>query len=88
MNLTWTPEGWEDYLSWANDKKILHKINELIKELLRHPFEGTGQPEPLRGNLTGWWSRRITGEHRLVYRIQGKGEDRTVVIVACRYHYR
>lgn len=65
------------------DKKILKKINALIKECLRHPFEGTGKPEPLKGELSGYWSRRITREHRLVYKVTHDN----LVIIQCRYHY-
>lgn len=84
MNVTFSAEAWEQYQSWqAADKKILKKINALIRECQRHPFDGTGKPEPLRGDLSGYWSRRITHEHRLVY----KASETEVVIVACRYHY-
>lgn len=76
--------GWEDYLYWqAIDKKVLKKINNLIKEIIRNPFFGTGKPEPLKHDLAGWWSRRIDLEHRLDYRI----EDDAVFILQCRYHY-
>jgi toxin YoeB len=76
--------GWEDYLYWQkNDKKILKKINSLIKEIIRTPYEGTGKPEPLKFDLTGFWSRRIDQEHRLVYRVYGE----ELHILACRYHY-
>ena len=72
------------YQRWAQeDKKIFAKINTLIQECLRTPFTGTGKPEPLRGSLAGFWSRRITKEHRLVYKV----EQNSVVIVSCRYHY-
>ncbi|MDD2815079.1 MAG: Txe/YoeB family addiction module toxin [Thiotrichaceae bacterium] len=82
--LSWSKHAWEDYLSWqAEDKKIVDEINALIEECLRDPFKGTGKPEPLRGDLTGFWSRRITKEHRLVYLPEGG----TLYIVACRYHY-
>ena len=84
MNLLFTPEAWEDY-QWflLNDKANLRRINQLIKDVQRSPFEGIGKPEPLRHNLTGFWSRRITGEHRLVYTV----EDEMVKIIQCRYHY-
>jgi len=76
--------AWEDYLFWQyNDRQQLRRINRLIRDCLRSPFEGIGKPEPLRENLTGFWSRRIDGEHRLVYAVDG--DD--LVIVACRYHY-
>ncbi len=84
MNLTFTPSAWDDY-QWfvQHDRKLLKRINQLIENVLRTPFEGIGKPEPLKGDLSGWWSRRINDEHRLVYR--EKGGD--VIIVACRYHY-
>ncbi len=84
MNLFWDQSAWEDYQYWIdNDKKVLRKINALIKECQRTPFEGTGKPEPLRQNLSGFWSRRITGEHRLVYKV----ENDVLFIAQCRYHY-
>lgn len=84
MKLTFQEEGWEDYLHWqSTDKKQLKKINGLIRECLRTPFTGTGKPEPLKGEFSGWWSRRIDQEHRLVYRAT---ED-TLLIAQCRYHY-
>ena len=80
----WLPGGWQDYLYWQeNDRKMLARINELIRDTLRNPFQGIGKPEPLRGNLRGWWSRRITQEHRLVYRVDGD----VVIIMQCRFHY-
>ncbi len=88
MNVLWTPEGWADYLHWQSaEPATVGKINELIRDVRRDPFRGLGKPEPLRGNLAGWWSRRITGEHRLVYRVAGSGRDRRIEIVQCRYHY-
>lgn len=84
MDIFWDKSAWEDYLYWQeNDKKVLLKINSLIRECQRTPFEGKGKPEPLRHNLTGFWSRRITGEHRLVY----KSEEGVIYIAQCRYHY-
>ena len=84
MDIFWDKTAWEDYLYWQdNDKKVLRKINSLIKECQPTPFEGIGKPEPLRQNLTGFWSRRITGEHRLVY----KSENEVLYIAQCRYHY-
>ncbi len=84
MRLCFTSYGWEDYLYWQNtDKSTLKRINLLIKDCLRNPFEGIGKPEPLKGNLSGYWSRRIDGEHRLVY----KYEDKKLYILQCRYHY-
>ena len=82
--LTFTDAGWEDYLYWqGQDKKTLRRINELIKASLRSPFEGIGKPEPLRGNLSGLWSRRIDDANRLVYEIT----DIKIAIIACCYHY-
>ncbi|QLA15263.1 Txe/YoeB family addiction module toxin [Desulfolutivibrio sulfoxidireducens] len=84
MRLVWTPQAWEDYLFWqATDRSKVKQINELIRETLRSPFEGKGKPEALRFDLSGYWSRRITAEHRLIYGVSG--DD--LVIVACRYHY-
>ena len=84
MNIVWMPEAWEDYLYWQKtDKKTLKKINSLIKECMRTPFSGTGKPEALKNNLSGWWSRRITHCDRLVYKV----EDNTLNILQCRYHY-
>jgi toxin YoeB len=84
MKLVFAEQAWEDYLYWqAQDDRILERLNALIKECLRTPFSGTGKPEPLRGDLRGWWSRRITLEHRLVYRVEGE----SLHIAQCRYHY-
>lgn len=84
MNLLFTQNAWEDYLYWQqNDARKLVRINELLKNVLREPYQGIGKPEPLRGNLSGWWSRRIDAEHRLVYRTQ---EDQ-IIILQCRFHY-
>ena len=80
----WLPNGWKDYLYWQqNDRKTLLKINELIRDAQRNPFTGLGKPEPLKRNLQGWWSRRITQQHRLVYRV----ERECLVIMQCRFHY-
>lgn len=82
--LLWDQSGWEDYLYWqVNDKKILFRINDLIKDAQRNPFTGLGKPEPLKGNLSGCWSRRINEEHRLVYKVK---ED-CIYILQCRFHY-
>lgn len=84
MKLIFSEQAWEDYLYWqAHDTKLLARINGLIKECTRTPFQGTGKPEPLRGALSGWWSRRINQEHRLVYRATDDG----LLIAQCRYHY-
>lgn len=84
MKLVFAEQAWEDYLYWqAQDAKILQRLNVLIRECQRTPFAGTGKPEPLRGVLRGWWSRRLTLEHRLVYRVEGD----SLFIAQCRYHY-
>ena len=89
MKVIFHEDGWEDYLSWfQSDNAVLEKINALIEDVRRHPFQGIGKPEPLKGQLSGWWSRRITGEHRLVYRVQGRaGEDQRIEVAQCRFHY-
>jgi len=80
--------AWEDYLYWqAEDAQSLDRLNGLLKECLRDSFRGTGKPEPLGGNLSGWWSRRIDREHRLVYRVTGKGDAQALEVAQCRYHY-
>lgn len=84
MKLAFEPNGWDDYLHWqATDKAMLRKLNRLIEECLRHPFEGTGKPEPLKGDLAGFWSRRLDREHRLVCRVTATA----IEIAQCRYHY-
>lgn len=84
MKLIWSEDAWEDYLFWqAQDKKILKRVNELIKAIQREPFKGIGDPEPLRHDWQGYWSRRINREHRLVYKVR----DDELWIVQCRYHY-
>jgi toxin YoeB len=89
MKIVWTGAAWDDYLHWQQaDRKLLSGINDLIRDIKRDPFKGLGKPEPLKHNLQGWWSRRITGDHRLVYRVTGKAETLQVEIAACRYHYR
>lgn len=89
MKLQFTPNGWADHVFWQEtDRQILSRVNQLVRDTLRSPFEGIGKPEPLRGQLQGWWSRRITGVHRLVYRVLGGGEDRVLEIASCRFHYR
>ena len=83
--LVWTAAAWEDYVWWqGQDRKTLKRINLLIEATLREPFEGIGKPEPLRENLSGFWSRRIDDSHRLVYTVA----DNDLVIIACRYHYQ
>ena len=84
MLLSWTKEGREDYLYWqAHNRQLIKRINSLIKEILRTPFEGVGKPEPLKHELSGAWSRRIDQEHRLVYVVN----DESIIIIQCRYHY-
>lgn len=84
MNLLWTDESWDDYLYWqTTDRKMVKKINELIKSIQRTPFEGIGKPEPLRFELSGCWSRRIDSEHRLIYEV----EEGIIRIIAARFHY-
>lgn len=84
MNVSFTENAWEDYLLWQKmDKKIVKRINELIKDIKRNPFEGVGNPEPLKYDLVGKWSRRITDEHRLVYQVEGNN----LIVFTCRYHY-
>lgn len=85
MRLVFTPNGWADYSSWLKTgRRMLPRINRLIEDAMRHPFEGMGKPEPLRHALSGAWSRRITGEHRLVHLVDG--DD--LVILQARYHYK
>lgn len=82
--LQWDFDAWEDYLYWqSHDKKILKRINQLLKDISRNPFGGIGKPEPLKENLAGFWSRRIDDEHRIVYAV----EDDKVLIFSCRGHY-
>ena len=82
--LSWTDESWNDYLYWqTQDKKTLKRINKLIRDVKRAPFEGIGKPEPLKENLSGFWSRRIDETNRLVYVV----EETAIVIISCRYHY-
>ncbi|WP_259071556.1 Txe/YoeB family addiction module toxin [Mucilaginibacter sp. X4EP1] len=84
MKIVFLDQTWEDYLYWQNtDKSMLKKINALVKEIDRSPFDGSGKPEPLKHNMAGWWSRRINLEHRLVYKI----DKESIVVLQCRYHY-
>lgn len=84
MIIAWAENAWADYLYWQKiDKKILKRINDLIKDIKRHPFEGLGSPEPLKHSWSGYYSRRINKEHRIVY----KFENETLSIAQCRYHY-
>ncbi len=82
--LSWTDEAWNDYLYWqTQDKKTLKRINKLINDVKRSPFEGIGKPEPLKENLSGFWSRRIDDTNRLVYVV----DEQAITIISCRYHY-
>ena len=84
MIISWAEKAWEDYIYWQkNDRKTLKRINTLIKDAARRPFVGLGDPEPLKHNWTGYWSRRIDREHRLVYKVT----DGNMIIAQCRYHY-
>jgi toxin YoeB len=84
VKLIFSEHAWEDYLYWQRtDRKILKRVNNLIKEIQRSPFEGTGKPEPLRHGLSGYWSRRITDEHRIVYKV----EKDSLHLAQLRYHY-
>ena len=82
--LIFSDEAWEDYLYWqATDRAMLRRIHELIKDIKRTPYQGIGKPEPLKHQLSGWWSRRIDGEHRFVYRIV----EEAIQVASLRYHY-
>jgi len=84
MILSWAEKAWEDYIYWQHtDRKILKRINTLIKDIKRQPFDGLGDPEPLKHYWSGYWSRRVDREHRLVYKVT----DEAIIIVQCRYHY-
>ncbi len=88
MRLVFSEQSWAEYLHWqSHDPRTLERVNALIEECRRHPFKGTGKPEALKQNLSGWWSRRITSEHRLVYRVTGSGEGQALEVAQCRYHY-
>ena len=89
MKRCFDPVAWNDYLYWfETDRKMLKKINTLILDCARSPFKGIGKPEPLKGGLSGWWSRRIDDEHRMVYRVTGSGEGQQLEILQLRFHYR
>ena len=89
MNFEFTENAWQDFEYWMDtDPETFEKIRSLLKDIGRNPFQGLGKPEPLRFDLKGYWSRRITGEHRLVYKIEGKkGRDQKCIILQCRFHY-
>lgn len=89
MKLLFSEQAWADDLYWQrNDAVLLKRVNDVIKDTLRSPFRGIGKPEPLVGPLTGWWSRRLSREHRLVYRMRDTGADHVLEIASCRFHYR
>ncbi|MBE0492584.1 MAG: Txe/YoeB family addiction module toxin [Sulfurospirillum sp.] len=84
MNITFTNDSWSEYLYWqSTDKQTLKKINNLLKDVTRDPFDGLGKPEPLKHEFSGCWSRRITDEHRLVYEVM----EYSILVISCRYHY-
>lgn len=88
MITAWTEDAWHEYLEWQKeDEKVLEMIKNLVRDIKRDPFKRLGKPEPLKHALQGWWSRRITGEHRLVYRVSGRGESQQLDIAQCKYHY-
>ena len=88
MKLVFSDQAWEDYQYWVNtNDKVRDRINELIKQCKRTPFKGTGKPEPLKGDLTGWWARRISQEDRIVYRVRGTGDSQSLEVAQLRFHY-
>lgn len=88
MKLVFSDQAWEDYQYWVStNDKVRDRINELIKQCKRTPFKGTGKPEPLKGDLTGWWSRRISQEDRMVYRVSGTDDGQSLEIAQLRFHY-
>lgn len=87
MKIVFSARSWEQYLHWQNEPETLARLNGLIQECTRTPFTGTGKPEPLRGDLKGWWSRRITLGDRLVYRVTGTPPNQVLEIAQCRFHY-
>ena len=87
MDKKWTDEAWEDYLSLQSNKKLLKKANELLKDIDRNGYTGLGKPEPLKGDLSGYWSRRIDDYNRIVYKIHAATDEQFVEIVQCGMHY-
>jgi len=88
MKAIFSADAWEDYLDWqVSDPEIAGRINDLVQNARRTLFVGIGKPEPLKGSLAGFWSRRITQEHRLVYRVAGSGLDQRIEVASCRRHY-
>jgi toxin YoeB len=88
LRLIFADQGWADYLHWqAADRATLKRLNRIIEDARRSPYQGLGKPEPLRENWAGWWSRRIDGEHRLIYRVRGEGAEQALEVAQCRFHY-
>jgi toxin YoeB len=88
LKVIFASRGWDDYLwFYRQDVKLFARLNDLIEQCRRHPFTGTGKPEPLRENWVGFWSRRLDKEHRLIYRVIGKGDEQRLEVAQCRYHY-
>lgn len=87
MRIVFSDIAWSDYLWWQEQASGLDKVNRLIEECWRAPFHGLGKPEPLKRDFAGYWSRRITGEHRLIYRLTGKGDTQQLELLQCRLHY-
>ncbi|OYQ48195.1 Txe/YoeB family addiction module toxin [Flavobacterium aurantiibacter] len=89
MDIAFTPNGWRDFEHWIeNDRAVLIRIKEILNSIKQTPFQGIGKPEPLKYNYKGYWSRRITNEHRLVYKVVGeRGADQKCIVVQCRFHY-
>jgi len=89
MRVHFAEQGWEDYQHWIEtDRAILAAVNALLADIRQRPHTGLGKPEPLKGSLAGWWSRRITGVHRLVYAVEGtRGVDQRIIVAQCRHHY-
>ncbi len=88
MKLSFDEDAWADYLYWQEtETRLVRRINELIRDCSRSHFKGLGKPEPLKGEFSGWWSRRIDDEHRMVYRVTGSGEAQALEIIQLRYHY-
>ncbi len=87
MDLRFSSDAWEDYHHWLVRDRTVRRLNAVIKDARRSSYAGTGKPEALKGNLSGWWSRRITEEHRIVYRVTGQEGEQVLEIAACRHHY-
>lgn len=83
IKISFTHKAWEEYTSWGDNRKVLKRINKLIDDIKTHPIDGLGKPEPLKYNLSGFWSKRIDDEHRLIYTF----DEKEIVIISCRYYY-